>query len=116
MIGFEQTVYTATEGVGPAVELCAIVIGSTILERTARVSFATRDGSATSIGGYGERIKQSSVITVFVYEFFINIYFGNLETINLLLRYCFCMFSLLSYVGNLYVSTLIIEPKRYTPS
>ena len=113
MIGFEQTVYTATEGVGPAVELCAIVIGSTILERTARVSFATRDGSATSIGGYVERIKQSRVI---VYEFFITIYFGNLETINLLLRYCFCMFSLLSYVGNLYVSTLIIEPKRYTPS
>ena len=67
MIGFEQTVYTATEGVGLAVELCAIVIGSTILERTARVSFAARDGSATSIGGYGERIKQSRVI---VYEFF----------------------------------------------
>ena len=63
MIGFEQTVYTATEGVDPAVELCVIVVGSTILERTARVSFATRDGSATSIGGYGERIKQSSIIT-----------------------------------------------------
>ena len=52
-IGFEQILYFATEGVDSVVELCAIVIGSTILERTAIVSFATRDGSATSIGGYG---------------------------------------------------------------
>ena len=57
-IGFEQTLYLATEGVDSFVELCAIVIGSTILERTAIVSFATRDGSATSIGGYGERTNQ----------------------------------------------------------
>ena len=52
-IGFEQTLYTATEGVDPVVELCAIVFGGTELEREVVVSFATRDGSATSIGGSG---------------------------------------------------------------
>ena len=39
-------------------ELCAIVIGGTSLERVAIVSFATRDGSATSTGGCGERTNQ----------------------------------------------------------
>ena len=57
-IGFKQTLYFTTEGVDSVVELCAIVMGSTMLERTAIVSFATRDGSATSIGGYGERTNQ----------------------------------------------------------
>ena len=71
MIGFEQTVYTATEGVDTAVELCAIVVGSTILERAVIVSFATRDGSATSVGGCGWRTNQSSIITDIALVFFL---------------------------------------------
>ena len=52
-VGFEQILYTATEGEDPFVELCAVVIGNVQLERQAVVSFATRDNTATSIGGSG---------------------------------------------------------------
>ena len=47
MIGFEQTLYTATEGVDPVVELCATVLMG-ILSRDAVVEFTIVDGTATS--------------------------------------------------------------------
>lgn len=47
MIGFEQTLYTVTEGVDPVVELCARVL-SGVLNRDAIVEFTTIDGTATS--------------------------------------------------------------------
>ena len=47
MIGFEQTLYAATEGVDPFVELCASVLMG-ILSRDAVVEFTTTDGTATS--------------------------------------------------------------------
>ena len=81
MIGFEQTVYTATEGVDSAVELCAIVVGSTVLERAVIVSFATRDGSATSIGGCGWTTNQSSIITDIALVFFICVVYVLILTI-----------------------------------
>ena len=52
-IGFEQTVYTVTEGVDPAVELCAIVFGGLELEKEAVVTLATYDDSSTFVGGFG---------------------------------------------------------------
>ena len=48
-IGFEQTVYSATEGVDASVELCAVLLDGT-LEREAVVTFFTSDGTATSGG------------------------------------------------------------------
>ena len=48
-IGFERTVYNATEGVDASVELCAVLVAGT-LEREAVVIFATSDGTATSGG------------------------------------------------------------------
>ena len=46
-IGFEQTLYNATEGVDTSVELCAIVREGA-LAREAIVTFLTTPGSATS--------------------------------------------------------------------
>ena len=48
-IGFERTVYSATEGVDASVELCAVLVAGT-LEREAVVIFATSDGTATAGG------------------------------------------------------------------
>ncbi len=48
-IGFEQTVYSAIEGVDASVELCAVLKAGT-LEREAVVTFSTSDGTATSVG------------------------------------------------------------------
>ena len=48
-IGFEMTVYIATEGVDASVELCAVLTSGT-LEREAVVTFSTSDGTATSLG------------------------------------------------------------------
>ena len=48
-IGFEQTVYSATEGVDASVEICAVLFAGT-LEREAVVTFFTSDGTATALG------------------------------------------------------------------
>ena len=49
IIGFEQTVYSATEGVDASVEICAVLFAGT-LEREAVVTFSTSDGTATAGG------------------------------------------------------------------
>ena len=49
MIGFEQTVYSATEGVDASVEICAVLTQG-ILERETIVMFSTSDGTATALG------------------------------------------------------------------
>ena len=49
VVGFEQTLYTATEGVDASVEICAVVMSGT-LARNGLVTFSTIDGSATSTG------------------------------------------------------------------
>ena len=48
-IGFEQTVYSATEGVDASVEICAVLTQGT-LERETIVMFSTSDGTATALG------------------------------------------------------------------
>ena len=49
VIGFEQILYTATEGSGASVELCAVLTMGT-LKTEAIVTFFTSDGSAMSRG------------------------------------------------------------------
>ena len=48
-IGFEQPVYSATEGNDASVEVCASVQDGT-LQRAVTVTFFTTDGTATSVG------------------------------------------------------------------
>lgn len=48
-IGFEQTTYTAIEGIDLAVEMCAVLTMG-VLEREAIVMFSTTDGTAEAAG------------------------------------------------------------------
>ena len=49
-IGFEQTVYSVTEGMDASVEICAVVMSGE-LDRNAVVMFSTSNGAATAEGG-----------------------------------------------------------------
>ena len=61
-VGFEQTVYSATEGVDASVEICAVLTQGT-LEREAVVIFSTNDSKATALS-MSKSLPHEQVYTV----------------------------------------------------